>query len=37
MLSIHGEPTREVVKFSDRNAVRGRLLLQKLMEAEKQG
>lgn len=35
MLGIHGEPTREVVKFSDRNTVRGRLLLQKLMEAER--
>jgi phenylpropionate dioxygenase-like ring-hydroxylating dioxygenase large terminal subunit len=35
MLSIHGEPTREVVKFSDRNTIRGRLLLQKLMEAER--
>lgn len=35
MLSVHGEPTREVVKFSDRNAVRGRLLLQKMMDAER--
>jgi vanillate O-demethylase monooxygenase subunit len=37
MLSIHGEPVREVVKFSDRNTVRGRLLLQKLMDAEGPG
>lgn len=35
MLGIHGEPKREVVKFSDHNTVRGRLLLQKMMEAEK--
>lgn len=35
MLAIHGEPVREVVKFSDRNTVRGRLLLQKLMDAER--
>ena len=37
MLGIHGEPIREVVKFSDRNTVRGRLLLQKMMEAERGG
>lgn len=37
MLAITGEPVREVVKFSDRNTVRGRLLLQKLMEAEGPG
>jgi vanillate O-demethylase monooxygenase subunit len=35
MLALHGEPAREVVKFSDRNAVRGRLLLQKMMDAER--
>ena len=35
MLGIHGEPVLEVVKFSDRNTVRGRLLLQKMMEAER--
>jgi phenylpropionate dioxygenase-like ring-hydroxylating dioxygenase large terminal subunit len=35
MLNVHGEPVREVVKFSDRNTIRGRLLLQKLMEAER--
>jgi hypothetical protein len=34
MLAINGEPQREVVKFSDRNAVRGRMLLQKMMDAE---
>ena len=35
MLATSGEPVREVVKFSDRNTVRGRLLLQKMMEAER--
>jgi phenylpropionate dioxygenase-like ring-hydroxylating dioxygenase large terminal subunit len=35
MLSIHGDPEREVVKFSDRNTVRARNLLQKMMEAER--
>lgn len=35
MLAIHGDPVREVVKFSDRNTVRGRMLLQKMMEAER--
>lgn len=34
MLAVHGEPEREVVKYSDRNAVRGRMLLQKMMDAE---
>jgi phenylpropionate dioxygenase-like ring-hydroxylating dioxygenase large terminal subunit len=37
MLALHGEPAREVVKFSDRNTIRGRLLLQKMMEAEAAG
>jgi phenylpropionate dioxygenase-like ring-hydroxylating dioxygenase large terminal subunit len=34
MLQIHGEPAREVVKYSDRNTIRGRMFLQKLMDAE---
>ena len=33
-LKVTGDPAREVIKFSDRNMMRGRLLLQKMMDAE---
>ena len=34
LLTTAGVPGREVVKYSDRNTMRGHLLLQKMMEAE---
>jgi phenylpropionate dioxygenase-like ring-hydroxylating dioxygenase large terminal subunit len=34
LLAVGGEPEREVIKFSDRNTIRGRMLLQKMMDAE---